>query len=185
MQLGGPLAGSQDHACVGVLDVASERGKLHALLIDCHNVDLEDGACAELEIGHSPFYGPLPSCFVVCVNLGGSNLDARDPAHHRVRIPDHEYRPLWPVSKNKALIEAGGQVLLLLGRRLDHKQAFFLWPAPWGPEPKPPPPPLWPCRPKGPTRGRSIERLRCGCTSGSVHLGSKNVQSRCWLGQST
>ena len=37
------------------------------------------------------------------------------------------------------------------------------------PGPRPPPPPLWPCSPRGLPCGKRTERLRCECSPGPVH----------------
>ena len=112
---------------IGVLGIASERYQLYALLVGSQNVDPEDEACAEPQVGHGPLYGPLPGLLFVGVCLGGPDPDTRDPACCRVRVPGDKYRPLWLVGQDKTPVEAHGQVLPLLGGRLGHKQALFLW----------------------------------------------------------
>ena len=125
MQLCRSFASLQDCACIGVLGIASERSQIYALLVGSQNVDPEDGACAEPEVGRGPLYGPLPGLLIVRVCLGGPDPDTRDPTCCRVRVPGDEYRPLRPVGQDKTPVEAHGQVLPLLGGRLGHKQALF------------------------------------------------------------
>ena len=115
IQLGGSLAGGQDRARVGVLGIASERAQLYTFLICRKDVDLEDWT----------LYCPFPCLFCICVRLGGADLDARDPTRCGVRIPGDEDRALWSVDQHKTLVEARSHVLPLLGRWLDHKEAFF------------------------------------------------------------
>ena len=127
MQLCRSFASCQDCACIGVLGIASERPQIYTLLVGSQNVDPEDGACAKPEVGRGPLYDPLPSLLFVRVCLGGPGPDTRDPACCRVRVPGDEYRALRPVGQDKTSIKARGQVLPLLGGRLDHKQTLFLW----------------------------------------------------------
>ena len=171
MQLCRSLTSCQDCACIGVLGKAPERSQLYALLVGSQNVDPEDGACAEPEVGHGPLYGPLPGLLFVRVCLGGPDPDTRDPTCCRVRVPGDEYRPLRPVGQDKTPVEAHGQVLSLLGGRLGHKQALFLRQIRVGDQDQglrhhlfgrvrrevPPP------------RGRRTERFRCECSPGPVH----------------
>ena len=151
MQLGGPLAGSQDRARIGFLGVASERGQLHALLVGCQDVDPDDGHLRNQNQKSAAAHLLLLHCLS---SPWWSDPDAKDPACRRVRIPGDEYRPLWLDVQNTAPIKAGGQVFPLLGGWLDHKQPFSSG------------------GPPGETRANASAK-------------SKNVQHRCWLGQST
>ena len=146
MQLCRSFASRQDCACIGVLGIASERSQLYALLVGSQNVDPEDGACAEPEVSRGPFYGPLPCFLFVYVCLGWPDPDSRDPACCRVRVPGYEYRAprpssptaWWAVGLQTGLADPRGK-----------------------PGPRPPPPPLWLCSPRGLPCGRRTERLRC------------------------
>ena len=181
MQLCKSFAGCQDCACIGVLVIASERFQLYTLLVGSQNVDPEDGACKKPRSAavHSTALSQASS-------LSAFALEGRTqtPETRPVVVCAYQATNIEPCGRSaRTSIEPRGQVLPLLGGRLDHKIVPLADPR-GKPGPRPPPPPLWPCSPRGLPRGRRTERpMRVqprACTSGC-----KKVRRRCSFGQST